>query len=116
MKALLLYFTVQLVLLACFMLETSSGVELDSEDVLHASSHIGASYLITHATEVICTKIAGKEHKLTCTVTGAIVAASAGIAKEVLLDKGESSRRHAIGYAEDLTGIGLAVTFITIDF
>lgn len=97
------------------MITKAKGEDLQ-EELFHLAAHTGASYLITHATQVLCKRVIGKEHKTICTLVGASVAASAGIVKEVVIDKNESSKRHAVGYAEDALGIGLAITFISIDF
>lgn len=115
MKAAIFYLIMQVTLFLCFTLTQAKGESLEDE-LFHVAAHTGASYLITHSTEVICKKIAGQEHKLACTIVGASVAATAGVVKEIVFDKGESNKRHTIGYAEDALGIGLAVTFISIDF
>lgn len=115
MKAAVFYLLMQLALFLCFTLTQANGEDL-SEEMFHVAAHTGTSYLITHASEVLCKRIAGREYKLTCTIIGASIAASAGIVKEIVIDEGESNKRHAIGYGEDALGIGLAVTFISIDF
>lgn len=87
-----------------------------SDEAMHAVGHTGATYILTHGTYVVCKRIAGVEHKRACLVTGAAVAATAGIVKEVVLDSGESNKRHFKGYGQDAVGIGLAATLITIDW
>lgn len=105
-----------LVSMALMLQPVFADDSLNGEDLLHASAHIGTTYLITHATEVVCKKIAGKEHKLACTLVGVGAAVAASVVKETVMDSGESNHRHLVGYGEDLIGIGAAVTLISIDF
>lgn len=87
---------------------------LDKPDTLHAAAHTGLSYITVHSTQAVCTAIASSDHKLGCTILGVAVAGAAGAFKEIAVDKGESNKRHAMGYIQDAAGIGAAVTFISL--
>lgn len=117
MKMGLFYFAIKAVLVLGMMITMANAESIvSSDEALHATAHVGASYLITHASQVICTKITGKEHKLGCTIAGAVIAATAGTLKEVVIDRGESKKQHALGYTEDAIGISAAITIISIDW
>lgn len=87
--------------------------ESESSDVTHFAAHVGASYAITHATEVVCTKSLGKEHRFACTLAGIATSLGAGMFKEHVLD---GSQNHTSAYVSNITGIGLAVTMIGVDW
>lgn len=86
---------------------------VSQEDLLHITAHAGATYVITHGTEVLCTKVIGKENKLTCTLTGIVLANAINI-----------GRKAAQGFPSDTTratmsgvaGSAAAAFIITIDF
>jgi hypothetical protein len=105
-------FAISIAILSTPQATRADGV-LDSEQALHATAHIGASYLITHAGSSTCNLITQNRHKTLCLLSGVVMAASAGTMKEVVLDKGETNNRHMLGYAENATGIGAAVTFLS---
>ncbi len=87
--------------------------ESESMGLTKAAAHFGTSYVITHATEVVCTKAFGKENKLACTVAGAVTSAAAGAFKEHVLDHGGN---HTRAYVANVAGIATAVTLISIDW
>lgn len=98
--------------LACFFPAYLIANPIESEDVVHATAHIGASYGITHVTEVVCHKVL-KGHKTLCTVAGVATALTAGAIKEKMDGKGDN---HTKGMLENLAGTGIAALVITIDY
>lgn len=85
----------------------------ETDDLLHPVAHGAGSYLITHAMTVGCKKIT-KLKSLPCSLFGAAVAGTVGIAVE--LTQEQPKKRLFQGLAEDGVGIGLAVGLINIDF
>lgn len=85
----------------------------DTEDVLHPVAHIGGAYAITHVTHVVCRRVSDRS-ELFCSLLGAGVALTAGIAVEAT--QSESVGSHSLGVAEDAIGIGLAMTMIHLEF
>jgi len=117
MKIILLFVLTQVILLLFFAISIVSAEPIfQKKKLVNLAAHTGSSYALTHATQVICTKIAGRDNKVACTVFGAMVALTAGIIKEVAIDTKESNKAHAVGYVEDVIGIAAAVTLISIDF
>lgn len=66
-----------------FMLLLSTKVRADDgENIMHISAHFGACYVITHVTEVVCTKVAGTKHKIACTIGGVLLANTINIVRK----------------------------------
>lgn len=84
-----------------------------SDDALHPAAHVGSTYIITHAGEVICKRITGLD-KTSCSIISGSLAMTAGVAIE--LKQTESSKAHGKGLAEDAVGVLLAVGIIHLDF
>lgn len=101
-------------LIVCLCLvSTVDANPLNKPENVHAIAHAGIAYVITHGGQVICTEIAGKEHKLTCTIVAVVAANAANIAHEALQDFKSAPER---GIVSGAIGSGLALTFIVIDF
>lgn len=84
---------------------------IDQEDQLHIAAHAGATYAITHGTEVICTKITDK--KLTCTIVGVVLANAVNIGRKGIQGwPNDTNRAVWAGVA----GSAGAVLMITIDW
>lgn len=92
---------------------TARAYAIDQDDLLHGAAHFGATYAITHGTEVVCKKIVGKEHKLSCTVAGVIIANTVNIAYKAGQGFPNDTNRALISGA---LGSGVAFTFISIDW
>lgn len=103
------------VLLAVIQIASAESYT-NSEEALHATAHAGGSYVLTHATQAACSLATAHRHKQLCLLGGVLIAAGAGVVKEVVVDKGESNKRHFMGYAADATGISAAVTFINFSW
>jgi len=86
---------------------------LTQEDQLHIAAHAGVTYAITHGTEVVCKKVIGKEYKLTCALTGVVLANTINIGRKALQDFPNDTNRAILS---GMAGSGLAVTFIVIDW
>ena len=86
---------------------------ITQEDQLHIAAHAGTTYAITHVTEVFCTKAAGQEYKLTCTLTGVVLANAINIGRKIAQSLPNDSSRAIISGA---LGSGIAVTIIAIDW
>jgi hypothetical protein len=89
---------------------------LTSEQTVHDVAHAGGSYALTSVGEVACTGVFSKAHRLECTLIATLTAIGAGIAKEVLMDSGETNHKHFRGIAADATGVGAAVGVISISW
>lgn len=53
------------------------------EDSLHIMAHFGATYIITHVTEVTCVHLTSKKQKLACTLVGAGLANGINIGRKI---------------------------------
>lgn len=81
-------------------------------------AHAVGSYGLTHATQAICNRVTEGEHKTGCLITGVAVAGTIAAAKEVAdqMRNKNTVKESLMDGAADVTGIGLAVIFIQIDF
>ncbi|MDB5038627.1 MAG: hypothetical protein JWQ35_2155 [Bacteriovoracaceae bacterium] len=95
---------------------SSEAALVSSDRTMHIAAHSGASYIMTHASEVVCTAIFKRPNKLACTIVGVALSAGAGIAKEVVIDSQETHKQHLEAYAENASGIGAALTFISFSW
>lgn len=55
----------------------------ESDNILHITAHFGATYVITHVTEVVCEKISGVKHKIVCTIAAVALANAVNIGRKV---------------------------------
>lgn len=103
-----------LLFLVPLMLYANSARALGVDKFVHA---VG-SYGLTHASQAICNRATEGKHKTACLLTGIAIAGTIGAAKELLDQKrGTNTVKQSLhdGLA-DITGIGLAVIMIKIDF
>lgn len=106
------YFFVSTLVTLLYVLKTHA-VELESEEVVHAAAHVGASYLIANATGAICKKIGGG--RTTCSIVGASVALAAGATKEYLDRKNGANSSNTIrSMGQNTVGVGLGILFLNV--
>jgi len=67
-------------LLALVTLVSSECYADTNDTLLHDTAHVGGTYVITHISEVVCTKVTSDKHKVACTVTGMILANAVNVA------------------------------------
>ena len=82
-----------------------------TDDELHLTAHAGATYAITHVTEVMCERL--DLNKTGCTIAGIVLANGANIGYKAMQGFPSDTKRAAIG---GLIGSGLAGVVITIDW
>lgn len=70
-------------ILAMIMLLSSASLLADDSNLMHITAHFGACYVITHVTEVVCTKVVGSKHKIACTLAGVILANGINIGRKI---------------------------------
>lgn len=97
----------------CLLSPISYTYALSQDDEMHIAAHVGVTYIVTHGSEVICTKAIGKENKVTCTILGFTAANVINISRKVSQGMPNDSKR---AIASGLLGSGLAVIVIGIDF
>lgn len=81
------------------------------EEQLHMAAHGGATYAITHITEVVCDKLIDK--KLVCTMAGIALSNGINIGRKAQQDFPNDSKQAITSGA---IGSILAAGMITIDF
>lgn len=95
------------------LLFSNTVFAVDGDDLLHSTAHFGATYVITDVTEVICRKLAGKEHKTICTIVGAGTASAINVAYKARQGFPSDTKRALLsGFAGTLT----AALVIHLDF
>ena len=95
------------------LLTPAYSYAINSDDVLHGTAHFGATYVITHTTDVACKRIRGKGHGFSCAVIGVVAANVANVAYKASQAFPNDTNRAIISGA---AGSAFAVTVIAIDF
>ena len=91
--------------LPCYALDAST-----EEDLLHGAAHFGATYVITHTTEVTCKKVIGKEHKLACTLAGITLANAVNIARKAKQGYPSDTKRAVVSGLAGSLAAGLVIS------
>lgn len=92
---------------------STSVYAINGDDVLHETAHFGGTYMVTHGTEVVCKKLIGKEHKVACTIAGAVISQGLNVAYKAQENFPSDTKRSLLSGA---AGTAAAVLMISIDF
>lgn len=106
-------YTIRVLLLLLIATSTVEAGE-DAEELLHGAAHVGASYSITHGTQVICERLT-KIGPQGCLAIGIATAVAAGVTKEIIDGNGKG-QNHAKGMTYNAVGITAATTMISLQF
>lgn len=83
----------------------------EDSDVMHITAHFGACYVITHVTEVMCTKAIGDDHKIACTVAGAALSTAVNVLRKVDQGLPSDSNRAMISGAAGTLAAAVIINF-----
>lgn len=82
-----------------------------SDNILHITAHFGATYIITHVSEVICTKVAGSKHKIACTIAAVVLANAVNIGRKVEQDLPSDTKRAVISGEAGSLAAAIVISF-----
>ena len=96
-----------------FFMITTCNAEALRDNLFHITAHFGGTYVITHATKVVCTKTLSNKHKLACTIAGVLISNGINIAYKAQ-EKFPNDTKRAIFAGQ--AGSALAAFMITLEW
>lgn len=82
---------------------------VSQEDNLHIMAHFGATYIITHVTEVTCVHLTSKKQKFACTLVGAGLANGINIGRKMRQGFPSDSQRAIIAGEAGSLAAGIVI-------
>lgn len=83
----------------------------ESDNILHITAHFGATYVITHVSEVVCTKVAGSKHKLACTIAAVVLANAVNIGRKVEQGLPSDTKRAVVSGGAGSLAAAIVISF-----
>lgn len=93
------------------LLLVSSQCFGSDDSLLHITAHFGATYVIAHVTEVLCTRVNGVKNKLACTIVAVTLANVINIERKALQGFPSDTKRATISGAAGSLAAAIVINF-----